>query len=286
MTVVERWVPSSVLDVSDVLRRESGLARAVHLRAPDDLERRRDPVAGADCRRSSQFVELLGSHKRQREVYALPRIRVNTLFWEIYVSTITPVKSGDYALARSLSGSYSGNHVDENRLGANIERLRREAGHTNATAFAEAIGVTATQLHDWETGRYKNLSLESLIKIAQGIPCTVEDLLQGTYEIPQIKSVDAAGVTTPDTEAGQDRQQSGDKSIAGSAAVHPSTTRSPLIIATELREHASSLSALADDLVRSAAGWRHKPGARRKTRGPNGPPTVHPGAAGGRRGRR
>src|SRR5688572_22742113 len=67
-------------------------------------------------------------------------------------------------------------------LGKNIERLRLAAGHANAAAFARKIGVTSPTLNDWESGRYENLRLESLLRLAKGIPCAVEELLTGVDE--------------------------------------------------------------------------------------------------------
>ena len=64
-------------------------------------------------------------------------------------------------------------------LGKNIERARRLAGFNNAAEFARLIGVSPTTLNDWESGRYKNLRLESVIRIAKGAACRVETLVVG-----------------------------------------------------------------------------------------------------------
>ncbi len=82
-----------------------------------------------------------------------------------------------YAIARSSFGAYS--QVAVSILGKNIERLRLAGGHENAAAFARAIGITSATLNDWESGRYTNLRLDSLLRIARGVPCTVDDLLIG-----------------------------------------------------------------------------------------------------------
>lgn len=67
-------------------------------------------------------------------------------------------------------------------LGRNIAHLRERGGHTNAAAFARLIGVLPSKLNDWEAGVYTGLRLDSLLRISKGIPCRVEDLLEGVDE--------------------------------------------------------------------------------------------------------
>jgi transcriptional regulator with XRE-family HTH domain len=62
-------------------------------------------------------------------------------------------------------------------LGENIERARLAAGYTNAAEFARQIKVSPGTLGDWEAGRYKNLQLNSLLKIAKVAKCALEDLV-------------------------------------------------------------------------------------------------------------
>lgn len=64
-------------------------------------------------------------------------------------------------------------------LKENIERVRLAAGYENAAAFARLIGVSPGTLGDWEAGRYKNLRLENLLRIAKGAKCELEDLVVG-----------------------------------------------------------------------------------------------------------
>lgn len=61
----------------------------------------------------------------------------------------------------------------------NIERVRLAAGFDNAAAFARLIGVSPGTLGDWEAGRYENLRLDNLLRIAKGAKCEVEDLVVG-----------------------------------------------------------------------------------------------------------
>jgi transcriptional regulator with XRE-family HTH domain len=113
---------------------------------------------------------------RQREQYATSLIRVNTVFLDVYAMTLTRDGSKTYAVARSQSAAYAQGLVG---LGDNIKALRVAAGQENAAAFARSINVTPATLNDWETGRYENLRLDSLLRIAKGLGCAVEELLQG-----------------------------------------------------------------------------------------------------------
>jgi transcriptional regulator with XRE-family HTH domain len=82
-------------------------------------------------------------------------------------------------------------------LGKNIERLRVAAGHANAAAFARSIGITPATLNDWESGRYTNLRLDSLFRVARGIPCTLEELIAGVD--PQYEGLIANRTRRADT---------------------------------------------------------------------------------------
>lgn len=64
-------------------------------------------------------------------------------------------------------------------LGDNIRALRTMAGKTNAAEFARAIKVSPGTLGDWEKGRYTNLRLDSLLKLAKELKCSIEDLIGG-----------------------------------------------------------------------------------------------------------
>ncbi len=64
-------------------------------------------------------------------------------------------------------------------LGRNIKRLRQEAGVRTQTALAELLGVAKSQVNDWENDRYPILGTLTLINIAKGLRCSVDDLLAG-----------------------------------------------------------------------------------------------------------
>lgn len=71
-------------------------------------------------------------------------------------------------------------------LGENIERLRHAAGLHNAAAFARDIGVSPGNLGDWEKGRYVDLRLSNLLRIAKKLKVSVDELLAGIdaeYEV-------------------------------------------------------------------------------------------------------
>lgn len=183
------------------------------------------------------------------------------------------------------------------RLGKNIEQLRKAAGHDNAAAFARKIGVTSPTLNDWESGRYENLRLESLLRLAKGIPCTIEDLLGGVdNQYDKVRSdlektfnsgVASDSVTSPDTTSAehQRRPVSGGPISAETVTVHHSTQpedRLRIQVARKLFRQANALSALANDLVRGfVAGQRPRatPGSNHSA-GASGHGGSH---AGGRR---
>lgn len=58
-------------------------------------------------------------------------------------------------------------------------KIKRKAVGLNQTALAEAIGVTPGAVSQWESG-LTNPTLETLVKIATVLHCTVDDLLTET----------------------------------------------------------------------------------------------------------
>ena len=63
----------------------------------------------------------------------------------------------------------------EIRLGANIRRLRKEAGLTQEQ-LAEAMGVTTGAVYKWEAGK-ASTELEMLVDIAEFFETSVDVLL-------------------------------------------------------------------------------------------------------------
>ena len=64
-------------------------------------------------------------------------------------------------------------------LGQNIRRLRRESGLHTQKALADLLGVPQPQVSDWENDRYAVLETLTLLKIAKGLRCSVDELLAG-----------------------------------------------------------------------------------------------------------
>jgi DNA-binding transcriptional regulator YiaG len=209
---------------------------------------------------------------RQRELYAMPLIRVNTCFAKMYAMALTATISGTYALARSCQPAYAQGNVST--LGKNIERLRLSAGHANAARFARSIGITPATLNDWESGRYQNLRLDSLLRVARGVPCVIDELLIGvdtsydeivtaraasSYTPPALpvpdpkhekniesvtQSVPSDGVQSLLLVRKQYEQPSGGSHVESDAAVRP-----PLSIAIELADHVKELRSRADAIA-------------------------------------
>lgn len=70
--------------------------------------------------------------------------------------------------------------MDENiqiRLGHRIKELRTKSG-ISQEKFALSIGMDRTYLTSVETGR-RNISIQNLYKIAQGLNVTLSELLNG-----------------------------------------------------------------------------------------------------------
>ena len=84
------------------------------------------------------------------------------------------------------------------RLGvaSNIRTIRKERGHTQ-TAFAEMISVNRSYISQIECGR-GNISLDVLVKIADGLDCPVTDLFRGLeVDVPRKLTRDAINGELP-----------------------------------------------------------------------------------------
>ena len=64
-------------------------------------------------------------------------------------------------------------------LGQNIKRLRCEAGLHRQKALADLLGVPQPRVSDWENDCYAVLETLTLVKIAKGLRCSVDQLLAG-----------------------------------------------------------------------------------------------------------
>lgn len=81
-------------------------------------------------------------------------------------------------------------------LGQNIKRLRRESGLHTQKALADLLGVPQPQVSDWENDRYTVLETLTLVKIAKGLRCSVDELLVGID--PAYDRIQGAGGTVGD----------------------------------------------------------------------------------------
>ena len=91
------------------------------------------------------------------------------------------------------------------RLGvaSNIRAIRKECGHTQ-TAFAEMINVNRSYISQIECGR-GNISLDVLVKIADGLDRPVTDLFRGLeVDVPRNLTWDSLAGELPKSH--QDRQ--------------------------------------------------------------------------------
>jgi transcriptional regulator with XRE-family HTH domain len=64
------------------------------------------------------------------------------------------------------------------RMGENLRRLREAAGFATGADFARSLGVTVQQLNDWENRR-EFVDTKTLIRLAKGARCLVEDIVAG-----------------------------------------------------------------------------------------------------------
>ena len=81
-------------------------------------------------------------------------------------------------------------------LGQNIKRLRCRSGLRTQRALADLLGVPQPQVSDWENDRYSVLGTLTLVRIAKGIGCSIDELLLGVdpdYDRVR-EAVRAAGV--------------------------------------------------------------------------------------------
>ena len=64
-------------------------------------------------------------------------------------------------------------------LGQNLKRLRWNAGFQTQKALADLLGVPQPRVSDWENDRYAVLETKTLVRIAKGLRCSIDQLLAG-----------------------------------------------------------------------------------------------------------
>ena len=66
-------------------------------------------------------------------------------------------------------------------LGQNLKRIRK-ARKERQQDVAARMGVDQPQLSNWEQGRFKNVRLETLMMLAKGYRCAIDELVKGFDE--------------------------------------------------------------------------------------------------------
>lgn len=64
-------------------------------------------------------------------------------------------------------------------LGQRVKRLRIAAGFKNQQELATALGVTQSAVSDWERGRYKDITVATLLKILRVLKSPFDSFLDG-----------------------------------------------------------------------------------------------------------
>ena len=89
-------------------------------------------------------------------------------------------------------------------LGENIKRLRWEAGLQTQKALADLLGVPQPRVSDWENDRYAVLETTTLVRIAKGLRCSIDQLLVGVdpdydriRQAGRVPAVEAARADSP-----------------------------------------------------------------------------------------
>lgn len=79
-------------------------------------------------------------------------------------------------------------------VGRNIKRLRFAAGIQTQKELAALLGVPQPQVSDWENDRYSVVETATLLKIAKGLRCSVDQLIAGLDpEYDRVREASAAG---------------------------------------------------------------------------------------------
>lgn len=66
-------------------------------------------------------------------------------------------------------------------IGANLKRLRKEAGYKSGKAFAERLGITASKYSEYEQGRVA-IPYDMGQEIAEALGCTMDALAGRSFK--------------------------------------------------------------------------------------------------------
>lgn len=155
-------------------------------------------------------------------------------------------------------------------LGQNIARLRIAAGHDNAAAFAREIGVKPGYLNDLEKGRYKDLRLSSVLRIAKKLQVPIDELLSDVdaeYDAMRRDLLRQAAA-----EDGSKPRPSGGRSESAQTRLLGEVTRAYQTLATEVQALHQDLGVIVARVERDPLGLKDRAVAadasnRRRRRG-------------------
>lgn len=85
-------------------------------------------------------------------------------------------KAATHRRAKKESVAKNAYDADVKKLGKRIRDLRKERGYTSALKFAFDKGLSNVQMVRWEQGR--NMTFETLLKLAQAFDITLAELLK------------------------------------------------------------------------------------------------------------
>ncbi len=83
-------------------------------------------------------------------------------------------------------------------FGRNIRRLRWKSGLRTQRALADLLGAPQPQVSDWENDRYAVLETMTLVRIAKGLRCSVDQLLVGVdADYDRVREADSVPEAEP-----------------------------------------------------------------------------------------
>lgn len=142
-------------------------------------------------------------------------------------------------------------------IGDNLKRIRGERGQEE---IADRMGVQKPQVSNWETGRYRDMALKTLFKLAIGYQCTVEEIIEGVnekYSASRDQIRHGTGVQTPPHPQGVANVKTPARALADRLKRERSLAR-------EIEDVAGQLHEIATELVEEAAAARRRTPARRR----------------------
>src|SRR5262245_40511997 len=85
--------------------------------------------------------------------------------------------AGARRIAAEIAHNYA---LPVSTLGKTLQRIRESRGEEQQDV-AQRMGVKYNQLSNWENDRYSNIQLKTLLALAFGYRCTVDELIAGFH---------------------------------------------------------------------------------------------------------